>query len=65
MTNWRNAILLKLEDYCGFDIETSDHHIIVSCKNPEGFDVSFHALAKSFKSVLTVGMNISKRKKTP
>lgn len=49
LTNWRNAILLKLEDYCGFDIDTSDHHIIVSCKNPEGFDVSFHAIGEEFQ----------------
>jgi len=49
LTIWHNAILSKLDEYFGFDIDTSDHHIIVSCKNPESFDVSFHAFGEEFQ----------------
>ncbi|MGZ2259049.1 hypothetical protein [Roseobacter sp. A03A-229] len=49
LTTWRNAILSKLDEYCGFDLDTSDHHIIVSCKNSESFDVSFHAFGEEFQ----------------
>lgn len=49
MENWRGAILSKLEKYHGFKIDTSDHHITVSCNNPERFDVSMHTLGKQFQ----------------
>ena len=49
LTIWRNSIISKLGDYCEIDIDASEHHIIVSCKNPDSFDVSFHAFDERFQ----------------
>lgn len=49
LKKWHDAILLKLDDYYGFDIDASDQHIVVSCKNPESFDVSFYVSGEEFQ----------------
>jgi hypothetical protein len=49
MTNWHEAILAKLDGYSGFDIDFDDDHVIVSCKNPDSFDVSLHAFGSEFQ----------------
>lgn len=49
LKTWQNVILSKLDNYAEFDIETGEHHVIVSCKNPESFDVSFYASSEGFQ----------------
>ncbi|MGG7564815.1 hypothetical protein ACQ5SO_01465 [Rhodovulum sp. DZ06] len=49
MTPWRDAILSRLDAYCEFDVVASAHHLVVSCRNTESFDVSFHDLGGEFQ----------------
>jgi hypothetical protein len=48
LKTWHKTILSKLEEYHGFDIDCGDDHIVVSCKNTESFDVSFHDFGEEF-----------------
>ena len=48
MANWREAILAKLEDYTGYEIDVGDDHIIITCQNPESFDVLIQTAGEAF-----------------
>ena len=49
MVNWREAILAKLANYTGHEVDVGDDHIVVSCGNPESFDVSIYATGDEFQ----------------
>ena len=49
MKKWHEAIRSKLDGYTGFDIDFDDNHIVVSCRNRESFEVSFHVVGKEFR----------------
>ena len=49
MANWRKAIIAKLDKYTGFDADIGDDHIVITCQNPESFDVSIHAFGDEFQ----------------
>ncbi|MEO9898431.1 MAG: hypothetical protein ABJF05_18820 [Paracoccaceae bacterium] len=49
MANWREVINAKLDNYTGYDLDVGDDHIIVTCQNPESFDVSIHADGEEFQ----------------
>ena len=40
MENWQDAIVTKLNDYCGFALDVGDAYISVVCDNSESFEVS-------------------------
>ncbi len=43
MANWREVILTKLANYTGHEVDVGDGHVVVSCGNPESFDVAIYA----------------------
>ncbi len=48
LAKWHEAILAKLDRYTGIDVGVGDAHIVVTCQNPESFDVSIHAQGEQF-----------------